>query len=227
MLVGDIMTETVISISPDNAVRHAAQLMLDHHVSGLPVLDDNGKLAGMLTEGDLLRRAELGLPTSFALASQGSGDFIKSHSWRVGDIMTSPVITVDENMSIGQLAATMCNRDIKRAPVMRGDRLVGIVSRADILRGLATAPRESVATGDDAIRRAVSTRLQTELNFNPGLASVTVSDGNVHLWGRVPSENDRRAAQIVAETVEGVRGVTNSLHIIEVHVSDLTSEGER
>jgi CBS domain-containing protein len=199
-------------VTPDHGIWHAAQMMLEHRVSGLPVIDDEGRLAGMITEGDLLRRAELG-SSAPAKAKSTSEDYIRTHSWRVGDVMTGTVVTIDENMPVDRIAAIMSANDIKRVPVMRGDRMIGIVSRADILRGLATVPRASAAGGDDAIRRAVGARLYGELDFDPARLGVTVGEGNVHLWGRVASEADRKAAQIATETVEGVRGITNSLRV--------------
>jgi CBS domain-containing protein len=213
MLAKEIMTATVISVTPDHSVRHAAQIMLDHHISGLPVIDDGGRLVGMLTEGDLMRRAELGSP-AWTRGAQGSEDYIHTHSWRVGDVMTNSAITADEDMSIGRLAAVMNANDIKRVPIMRDDKVIGVVSRADILRGIATAEQETSAPGDEAIRRAVAACL-CELQFDPAQVGITVSDGNVHLWGRVGSEADRKAAHLAAETVSGVGGVVNDLHVLD------------
>lgn len=214
MLTKEIMTDAVISVTPDHSVRHAVQIMLDHHISGLPVIDNGGRLVGMLTEGDLLRRAELGSP-AWTEGPKMSEDYIKTHSWCVSDVMTNHAVTVDENMSIGQVAAIMSANDVNRLPVVRNGKVIGIVSRADLLRGIATAEREDGASGDDAIRRAVASRLRDELKFDPTLVGVTVSDGNVHLWGRVGSETDRRAAHLAAETVGGVGGVVNSLRVVD------------
>ena len=218
MIAKDIMTETIISVTPDHGVRHAAQLMLNNHLSGLPVIDDEGRLAGILSEGDLMERSELGTaaasvrgPLAGAAAAR---QFMKSHSWRVGDAMTKHVLTVEETTSVDRLAVILRSNNIKRLPVMRGDKVIGIVSRADIICGILHAPPDNCASGDDAIQRAVSTRLYTELKLDPTLVVVTADDGNVHLSGAVRSETERAAALVAAETVHGVRGVRNDLHVL-------------
>jgi CBS domain-containing protein len=220
MLTRDIMTERVISVTPDHSVRHAAEIMLDHHISGLPVIDGADRLVGMLTEGDLLRRAELGSPASVQ-GPQLSADYIKIHSWCVGDVMTEHAVTVEEAMPVGQIAAIMRSSDVKRLPVLRDGKMVGIVSRADILRAILAAGREEGAPGDEAIRRAIASRLRDDLKFDPGLVWVTVANGNVHLWGRVASEADRRAAHLAAESVSGVGGVVNGLRVADASAAEV------
>lgn len=220
MLARDIMTRTVLSVTPDHSVRHAAQIMLDHHISGLPVIDDSGKLVGMLTEGDLLRRTELGPAAAWSQGRQSAEDYIRTHGWSVGDVMTTHALTITETTPMAQIAAMMSTNDIKRVPVIDGDKVVGIVSRADILRGIATAERDDSAPGDEAIRLAISTRLRHELDLDPAEVGVTVSNGNAHLWGRVGSAAARKAAYLAAETVNGVRGVVNDLQVADDPSSD-------
>lgn len=223
MKASDVMTSEVISVSPGHSINHAARVMMQHHVSGLPVLDDDGKLAGMLTEGDLIRRAEIGSPDVAAVADQmdAAADtrakaYIKSHSWCVGDVMTGSPITVDESTPIGRIAEIMMEHDIKRVPVMRDEHLVGIVSRADLLRGIVTATGDQTAEGDNAVRLAVLTRLGGDVGLSPGKVGVTVRNGWVLLWGRVDEESQRDAARVAAETVNGVKGVTNHLRIMDL-----------
>jgi CBS domain-containing protein len=211
MLVRDIMTTAVISISPEHSVRHAAQIMLDRHISGLPVIDDEGRLAGMLTEGDLLRRAELGAAAGWIAEGQSAEDFIRRHSWRVGDVMTPDALTVAETTPIDKVATLMRTHGIRRLPVVRDGVVVGVVSRADLLRSIVAAGRDDSADGDDAIHRAVATRLYQELRLDPAAVVVTVGDGNVHLAGQVASAMELKAALLAAETVQSVRGVTSSL----------------
>lgn len=213
MLAKDIMTRTIISVTPDHSVRHAAEIMLENHVSGLPVIDGAGKLVGMLTEGDLLRRSELGTAAEWGRSPDMGEDYIKTHSWCVGDVMTNHAVTIDEAAPIGRLAALMSANDIKRLPVLRDGAVVGIVSRADILRGIAAAERAEGAQGDEAIRRAVLSRLKDDLKLDPALAGASVVDGNIHLWGQVQTETERKAAQLAAETVAGARGVVNGLRL--------------
>jgi CBS domain-containing protein len=193
--------------------------MLDRHVSGLTVIDDDGKLAGLLTEGDLLKRSELGTAAASAhsdlVGDAAAREYIRSHSWRVGDVMTKYVVTVEETTPVDRLAVVMRANNIKRLPVMRGDSVIGIVSRADVLRALISAPRDNSARGDDALQRAVVTRLHMDLKLGPATVSVTVNDGNVHLSGHVASEIERKAALVATETVDGVRGVVNDLRLSE------------
>ncbi|MFQ6185842.1 CBS domain-containing protein [Sinorhizobium meliloti] len=138
MLARDVMNKKVLSISPDHSVSHAARTMLEAGISGLPVCDDRGRLVGMLSEGDLLRRAELGLAAWHGTARAGAQPeaFIKGHSWRVGDVMTQPVVTVVEDVPLGRVAELMAAKRIKRIPVMRGDEMVGIITRSDIFARL-------------------------------------------------------------------------------------------
>lgn len=213
MLVRDVMTAEVVQLSPDNSVRQAAKLMFDHKVSGLPVLDDVGKLLGIITEGDLIRRTELCNEASVLTAEVGSDAeqrataFVRRCSWRVGDVMTPDPVTVGEDTSLSRVAAHMHDRGIKRIPVVRNGELVGIVSRADLLEAIFSAKRDETPVGDEAIRRSIRVRLAHNAALEGLDVSFTVTAGIVHLWGKVEAEPYRKAARVVAEGVNGVRGV--------------------
>lgn len=209
MKARDVMTPDPVTVSPLHSVRHAAQIMLERHVSGLPVLDDEGRLVGLVTEGDLLRRAELGVESlvTASNSAERTRSYVRSHSWKVADVMACDLITVDEETSLGRVAVLMAEHRVKRVPVMRDGRLVGIVSRADLLHGIATARLDDTAPGDDAIRRSILTRLRDDAGVAVANLSVTVKDGIVHFWGSVASEGDRNAARVVAEGVRGVEGI--------------------
>ena len=144
----DLMTEVPTTVSPEHSVWHATQIMLSEHVSGVPVLADDGLLAGIVTEGDLLRRTELGTAEAFPNPLQDADAvaraYVKSRSWKVGDVMTKNVITIDENAAVHEIAKLIDQHDIKRLPVMRKERLVGIVSRADLLKIGRASCRERV-----------------------------------------------------------------------------------
>ncbi|MDW9543848.1 CBS domain-containing protein [Sinorhizobium meliloti] len=217
MIARDVMTVDVVTVSPDHSVSHAAQIMLDHHISGLPVLDDQGHLVGIVTEGDFLRRSELGLPAlspddqHLSTNGERARSYVKSHSWKVADVMTANLVQVDEGASLTQIAALMEERGIKRVPVMRGDNLVGIVSRADLLHALITAKLDDTAPGDYAIRRSILTRLKENSDVTGVNLTITVTDGMVHLWGVVNSESERDLSRVVAEGVRGVNGVYDHL----------------
>jgi CBS domain-containing protein len=212
MKVKDVMATKVVTVSPDNSVRHAAAIMLDKHVSGLPVVDDEGKLVGLISEGDLLRRSELGLriialPEQSASEEERASAYVKSHAWKVADVMSCNLITVDEEADLAHAATLMAENGIKRLPVIRNGKLAGIVSRADLLHAIATARLDETASGDEAIRRSIVTRLNEDIGFSTVNVTVTVIDGLVHLWGTATSAASRKAACVISEGVRGVRGV--------------------
>src|SRR5262245_17157717 len=155
MKVKDVMATNVVTVSPDNSVKHAAGIMLDNRVSGLPVVDDEGALVGLISEGDLLRRSELGLRI-IARSGQSASEeerataYVKSHGWKVADVMSGNVVTVDEERDLSHAATLMVENGIKRLPVIRNGKLVGIVSRADLLPAIATARLDQTAPGDEA-----------------------------------------------------------------------------
>lgn len=226
MKVRDVMTTKVVAISPHNNIRHAIGVMLDRHVGGLPVVDDDGRLVGILTEGDLLRRLELGIESVAAQQQSPSPDeaaraYVKSHGWSVGDVMTRDPVVVDEDMPLVGIAAIMAERRVKRFPVTRSGELIGIVSRTDLLKAIATVGMDGTASGDDAIRRSVMTRLHEAAEVNGVDLSATVYGGVVHLWGAVGLESGRDAARVVAQGVHGVEGVVDHLTVAVVH-PDLT-----
>ena len=211
MRVKDVMTTKVVRVSPDNSVRQAARLMFDNNVSGVPVVDDEGRLLGIISEGDLMRRTEL---CSGATASQPglaaddiAAAYVKRCSWRVGDAMTADPVTIDEDASVARVAKILQERGIKRVPVTRNGELVGIVSRRDLLQAILSAPQDNMPAGDEAIRRSVLVRLGENTGLEGLDVTVSVSDGVVHLRGKVETAGCRRAARLLAENVRGVRGV--------------------
>lgn len=215
MLTKDLMISKVVTVSPGNSIWHAAQIMLDHDVSGLPVVDDSGQLAGMLTQGDLLHRIELGTETASASPDQGLGAYVKAHSWKVGDVMTVKVVAAEEKTPIHVVAKLMDQHRIRRMPVVREGKLVGVISRKDLLRVIAAAKRDTVSQGNDAMRRAILARLGENADLQSAHLTVTVSDGVVHLGGTVCSEAERELARVIAESVRGVAGVLNQTQIVD------------
>ncbi|RWB97345.1 MAG: CBS domain-containing protein [Mesorhizobium sp.] len=209
MRAKDVMTARVVMVSPDHSVRHAARIMLDHRISGMPVVDDGGRVVGIVSEGDFLRRSELG---ATALSSGEARGYVKGHSWKVADLMTSDVVVADEETPIERIAVLMQEHGIKRIPVLRGPRLVGVVSRADLLRAVVAAKFDATAAGDDAIRRSILTRLREDAGVNGDALTLTVSDGLVHFSGAVRSQSERDAVRVVAEGVRGVKGVYDHLY---------------
>lgn len=212
----DIMTVGVVTVSPDHGVRHAVGIMCDRNISGLPVVNDQGRLVGILTEGDLLRRAELGTDLFLQPGQnrQEARDHLRAHSWKVGDVMATDVVTVGEDTPVGKIAALMVERGVKRLPVLRDGALVGIVTRADLLRAIAVARPEPPIKEDDAIRRSVLARIGEVAELRESDLRVIVSDGVVHLWGQLPSEPARQAARAIAEGVRGTAGVVDHVTVV-------------
>jgi len=218
MNASQIMTTPVITVGPDSEVQEIAALLLKHRISGVPVLDD-GRLVGFVSEGDLLHREEIGTdrparPESWWLRLLGSeaspADYVKSHARRARDIMTREVVTVAPEASLAQIATLLEKRRIKRVPVMSGASLVGIVSRANLVQAIAAMPpavTRDLQPADDAIESALVVELERQPWWRRMSSNVIVSEGVVHLWGFVGSEEERAAARVAAENVPGVRAV--------------------
>ncbi|MCJ9749124.1 CBS domain-containing protein [Neorhizobium sp. BETTINA12A] len=210
MLVQDFMTLTPIRVSPDTSINHAIQLMLDHHVSGLPVVGDDDRVVGMLTEGDLLSRSAFNVGSEpLPEGSDGAffENYVRTHGTTVGDCMTRELICISPEQPLADAAVLARSHNIKRLPVIQSGKLVGIISRRDILRAIKT-DRDVVAKGDDALRLAVATRLRAELGLEAGRLKMDVKDSIVEILAPVPSAAQKRAIRVVAESVAGIAGVS-------------------
>ena len=215
MRAHQIMTKSVVTVTPETNILEAADIMLRRHVSALPVLDPAGKLVGIVSEGDFIRRSEIGTQRKrgrwlkFILGpGQAATDFVHEHGRKVGDIMTRDPLTVTEDASLDEIAKIMASQGVKRLPVMRGERLVGIVTRSDFLPAVARLARNSPpsTSEDDRIRSEIVAEIG-QAAWRPCKLKVTVSNGMVNLSGIVKGDNARRAAMIAAENVPGVRNV--------------------
>jgi CBS domain-containing protein len=214
------MTPQPITVSVDTSVVDIARMLLDRAISAVPVLD-GGRIVGIVSEGDLMRRAEtgterrrpwwLGLLTSpQTLASE----YTRTHGRRAADVMTTKVVTVTEATPLGKIAKLLEERRIKRVPVVRSGKLVGIVSRADLLRALAAGSADSGPTltmSDQDIRARFLGDLEAASWATPAYVNPIVVGGVVRLWGLVESEEERRALRAMAARIPGVRGVEDHL----------------
>jgi CBS domain-containing protein len=218
MKAKDVMVRDVATVTPATLVREAARLMVERRISGLPVVDGDGHVLGIVSEGDLLHRAETGTERRrswwlqvVAGSEELAQDYIKSHAGRVGDVMTRRVVTVGEDTDLAQVATQMERRNVKRLPVVRDGRLVGIVSRADLVRAylLSSAPLGPEPVTDADIRKRLDEILEREPWLGSALLNISVDGGAVDLGGCVPSEEERRALQVAVETVPGVKSVRN------------------
>ncbi|HEX9904908.1 MAG TPA: CBS domain-containing protein [Propylenella sp.] len=231
MRARDVMTADVTTVAPGASIAEAARLMLDRRISGLPVVDrSSGQLVGLLTEGDLMRRAELVTerrPWWFALTSspeERAQAFVKAHGLKVEDVMTKEVVTIDEHEPLERIAMLFEERGIKRAPVVRDGRLIGIVSRANLLQGVAAAKIGGTGPDDSEIRSTILATAQADAGVRTPVVDVTVAGGVVHLWGNVASEAERDAIRVVAETAEGVREVHNHIRVLPPSVLEWKPE---
>ena len=224
MKAKDVMTRTVVSIDQDATVLQAARLMLQHHISGLPVVDKQGALVGVLSEGDFLRRSETHTERRRSrwlefLMGPGriAGDYVHSHGSKVSEVMTSDVKTVGEETSLEDIVALMEKRRIKRVPVLRGGKLVGIVTRSNLMHAMVSLARVSSpgAQSDGAIREKLLAEIKKEQWAPAATANVVVHDGVVDLWGMIVDERQRNALKVAAENIPGVTAVKDHLVWIE------------
>ncbi|WP_265519791.1 CBS domain-containing protein [Nitratireductor luteus] len=210
MRAKDLMSTPCVAVSTENSIKRAAQIMVDQDLSGLPVLADDGQLVGIITEGDLLRRCELG---SFERNGEKSPPeiraqaYLHSHGWKVGHVMSRSVVAVQEDAPVNRIAELMLRHRIKRVPVLRGDRVVGIVSRRDLLQLICSAPADATAPGDAAMARSIRARLHQDLGLGDEQVKVEVKAGAVNLRGSVRSEAERQAVVALADGVRGVAGL--------------------
>lgn len=223
MLAHEIMSRHVITIDADAPVSEAVATMLSHRIGGLPVVDSAGKLVGMVSESDFVRRAELDTdkrqPPRWLLLltspDQTARDFMRQSGRKVGQIMSPNPITIAEDTSLEQIVLLMESHGYRRFPVMRGDTIVGMVTRRDFVGALANLSLDTIAFSQDdtEIRRGVTEALSSAA-WRPCGLNIAVHDGVVTLRGMVRSENIGKAAIVAADNVRGVKRVEDQLTII-------------
>ena len=224
MQATDIMTTNIISVQPDTEVREIAGLLLKHRISAVPVVNKKMQIVGLVSEGDLIRRVEAGTDDrhSWWLADvlstrDKTADYIKSHGRKASDVMTQTVITISKDTPLYEIAGLLEKHHIKRVPVTHNDRLVGIVSRANLLHGLVAqgAQSDDAEVPDDTELRSL---LLKEISYAAGvdtpLINATVIDGAVQLWGNVDSAVKKKAAEVAAESMVGVKSVENNICLV-------------
>jgi CBS domain-containing protein len=217
----DIMTSHVVTASEDTLVGDIADLLLTHGISGVPIVDSDERVVGIVSEGDLIRRVENDTEARSAWwldllrsKKERAATFVKAHGMTARDVMTRDVRTVTEDTPLREIADLLEKNRIKRVPVVRGEKLVGIVSRSNLLQGLATkgaADQVSTVADDRAIRETVTRVIAEQTGVDATKVNVIVEGGVVQLWGLVDSMEEAKAAQIAAETTPGVKRVENKL----------------
>ncbi len=224
MKAADIMTPNPVTVQPESSIMEAIRLMLQRKFSGLPVTDAKGALVGIVTEGDFLRRAETGTQRKRPrwiefLVGPGrlASEYAHASGHKVHEVMTRSVQTITEDTSLEQVVKMMERHQVKRLPVVRDGKLVGIVSRANLLHALASVARETkpASVDDTSIRE----RLIAELNRQPwapiNMVDVVVRNGIVHLWGTILDERQRQGIRVAAENTLGVKSVEDHLVWVE------------
>ncbi|MGJ7462474.1 CBS domain-containing protein [Halomonas sp. MA07-2] len=227
MQAADVMTQNVITVSPDSEVSEIATLLLEHGISAVPVVNGGGKVLGIVSEGDLMGRVEQDASRRKSwwlrlFEGQDAADYVKSHGRRASEIMTKDPITIEEDMPLHKISRLLEKYRIKRVPVVRGDKLVGIVSRSNLLRGFSVVATEASVTADD---REIREAIHKEVDENTGVMvdriNIIVSEGKVQLWGLVENQQEKMAVQVAAENTPGVTSVDNNLGFIPRGVGSL------
>jgi len=224
MKASEIMTPDVISADPDATVLQAARHMLQHHISGLPVIDKTGALVGILSEGDFLRRRETHTdrrPSRWLEFLMGPGklaaEYTHTHGSKVSEVMTTKMHTISEDTPLEKIVEMMERYRIKRVPVLRGKKVVGIVTRANLMHAMVSLARgePKAATSDAAIRQELLSELKSEKWALASMINVVVRGGVVELWGMIVDHRQREALIVAAENVRGVKEVKDHLMWVE------------
>jgi CBS domain-containing protein len=224
MKASEIMTPDVISADPDATVLQAARYMLQHHISGLPVIDKTGALVGILSEGDFLRRRETHTdrrPSRWLEFLMGPGklaaEYTHTHGSKVSEVMTTKMHTISEDTPLEKIVEMMERYRIKRVPVLRGKKVVGIVTRANLMHAMVSLARgePKAATSDAAIRQELLSELKSEKWALASMINVVVRGGVVELWGMIVDDRQGEALIVAAENVRGVKEVKDHLTWVE------------
>ena len=224
MNASDVMTRNILSVRPDATIAEAIRLMLDNRISGVPVIDAAGRLVGILTEGDLLRRGETATERHrprWLEFLMGPGrlaeEYVRTHGRKIGEVMTRDPVSVAPDTSLKEIVELMGRHRIKRVPVLDGDAPIGILSRADLLRGLAgaLAAEPTAPTSDEEIRERILAELARAAWVPGDGIAITVENGGVDLNGVILDEKERAALRVAAENVPGVRAVEDHLVWVE------------
>lgn len=220
MNASDVMVHNVITIGPQAPVSKAAKLLCENDISAVPVVDEQGDVVGIISEADLIRREEIGTEKrhygwleAVMPATMLASEFAHSHGTIVEEVMSKHVVSAKPDTPLAEIAALLERHRIKRVPIIEQGKIVGIVSRANLVQALASASSTvtKAADADRAIRLEILSRLADQSWTDFGDRNVTVVDGEVHIWGLVGSPEERTALTALIETVPGVVGVKDEM----------------
>lgn len=214
-----VMVFPVKTGDSEMSVRDVALILTENRISALPIVDQANRVIGIVSEGDLIRRAEIGTEkhrswwlSLFTSNWQLAQEYAKSHAGKAKDVMTTDVICVTPDTPLSEIARLFERHGIKRVPVLEDGKLAGIVTRGNLVQAIATAPlREQRPAGDEQIREKIQKELESEAWANPLLVNITVHGGVVDLWGIVRTDAERNAVRVVIENIQGVNAVNDNL----------------
>ncbi|MBS0243226.1 MAG: CBS domain-containing protein [Proteobacteria bacterium] len=222
MKASEVMAKDVVTVGPKTSVKDIAELMTKHRISGVPVVDDKGDLVGILSETDLMHRAETGTERkrkwwlhAFVDADKLAREYAASHARRAEDIMTDTVVTVDADATLAEVANLFERRKLKRLPVTRDGRLAGIITRGDLVRALAARQTAAAAAPANAkqVAEHIRSRMRHETWLDSSLVNVQVEKGVAELTGFVTSNDQHRALRLLVEGTPGVTAIDDKLHL--------------
>jgi CBS domain-containing protein len=206
-------------VKPSTSVKEVAKTFLERHISAVPVVDDQGKLVGIVSEGDFMHRSEAGTERQRSWWLRGftgnetlAAEYVKAHARKVADVMTRRVITASPDMPLHEVASLLEKNSIKRVPIVANGQLVGIISRANLIQAVASARKGlEIPLSDTTIRDKLLAHLNEQQWAHTSLLNVTVSGGVVNLWGVTDSDAERKAIRVAAESTPGVCAVNDNL----------------
>jgi CBS domain-containing protein len=223
MNAADVMVSNVVTVAPDASVQDVAAILIRNHISAFPVVGPGGDILGIVSEGDLIHRAEAGTEVSRSwwldiLTSDEvrAAEFAKSHARKVSDVMTRNVVTAAPETPLSDIAGLLEKNGIKRLPIVKDGKIVGLVSRKNLLQALASLKSGQVpaaASSDTDLRAKIMAQLDAQTWTRPTFLNVLVRDGIVELYGMVTSQAEKKAVRVLAEATPGVRSVNDSLTI--------------
>jgi CBS domain-containing protein len=224
--VSDVMSTDFISVAPDTSVREVAAKLVKHGVSSVPVIDGTGRLVGVVSEGDLIRRVEIGTEPrrswwrSFLSDSMGSAHaYVRSHGRLARDVMTVMPVTASLDEPLYRIAARMARKRLKQVPVVRDGRVVGVIARRDLVRKLARHSIPTADVSDDVLRKELAERMRAlPWNLQARVVNSEVQDGVASVYGWAATPIERRAIEVAAENTPGVVQVRNHLHAMPPYV---------
>lgn len=220
MKAQDIMTSDVATIAPGTTVDAAARLLVERRISALPVVTEDGALVGLVSESDMIHRAETDTTRKrkwwleiFVDNDERAREFIKSHARTIDDVMTTTVVTVDAEAGLGEVADVLDVHKIRRVPVVRDGRLAGIISRSDLVRALAETQKagDGRQRSDYELRKEVFAAIRKQSWLNSVNINLDVKDGVVEVLGFVEGDDDKEALRVLIEGISGVKKVVNSV----------------